>query len=186
MVEQRAQRAGHPPVVEQRAQRAGVETTVRDLLLARADDAGDGLLFEDERHSWAEVVRQGHQRAAALRTLLDDERPPHVGVLLENTPDFLLTLGAAALGGLVVVGLNPTRRGEALAADVRRTDCQLVLTDADHTDLLDGLDERTRSHLHRTTRCCSLLMCNQEGRTRGIATGLYLDLGLAELPSGAC
>ena len=141
MVEQRAQRAGHPPVVEQRAQRAGVETTVRDLLLARADDAGDWLLFEYERHSWAEVVRQGHQRAAALRTLLDDERPPHVGVLLENTPDFLLTPGAAALGGLVVAALNPTRRGEALAADVRRTDCQLVLTDADHTDLLEGLDD---------------------------------------------
>ena len=85
-------------MVEQRAQRAGVETTVRDLLLARTDGHGDGLLFEDERLSWAEVVAQGHQRAAALRSLLDDGRPPHVGVLLENTPDFLLTLGAAALG----------------------------------------------------------------------------------------
>ena len=145
MVEQGAQRAGHPPVVEQRAQRAGVETSVRDLLLARADDQGDGLLFEDERLSWAEVVTQGHQRAAALRSLLDDDRPPHVGVLLENTPDFLLTLGAAALGGLVVVGLNPTRRGAALASDVRRTDCQLVLTDGrhlgDHADLVDALDD---------------------------------------------
>ena len=115
--------------------------TVRDLLLARTDDHGDGLLFEDERLCWAEVVAQGHQRAAALRTLLEDDRPPHVGVLLENTPDFLLTLGAAALGGFVVVGLNPTRRGEALASDVRRTDCQLVLTDAQHTDLLDALDD---------------------------------------------
>jgi fatty-acyl-CoA synthase len=61
-------------------------------------------------------------------------------VLLENTPDFLLTLGAAALGGLVVVGLNPTRRGPALAGDVRRTDCQLVLTDATHADLLADVD----------------------------------------------
>ncbi len=115
--------------------------TVRDLLLARTDDHGDGLLFEDEHLSWAEVVAQGHQRAAALRSLLEDDRPPHVGVLLENTPDFLLTLGAAALGGFVVVGLNPTRRGEALASDVRRTDCQLVLTDAEHADLLDALGD---------------------------------------------
>ena len=125
-------------VVEQR-------TTVRDLLLARTADRSDGLLFEGERLSWAEVVAQGHQRAAALRSLLDDGRPPHVGVLLENTPDFLLTLGAAALGGLVVVGLNPTRRGAALASDVRRTDCQLVLTDAQHLDeqpdLVDALDD---------------------------------------------
>jgi fatty-acyl-CoA synthase len=110
--------------------------TVRDLLLARRDDPRPGLLFEDERWSWREVVAQGCERAAALRELLDPERPPHVGVLLENTPDFLLTLGAAALGGLVVVGLNPTRRGPALAGDVRRTDCQLVLTDAAHAELL--------------------------------------------------
>ncbi len=110
--------------------------SLRDLLLARCDDPRPGLLFEDEQLSWAEVVTEGCDRAAALRSLLDPDRPPHVGVLLENTPDFLLTLGAAALGGLVVVGLNPTRRGEGLAGDVRRTDCQLVLTDAGHADLL--------------------------------------------------
>ena len=115
-------------------------STVRDLLLARLDDPRPGLLFEDERLSWNEVVEQGCERAAALQELLDPVRPPHVGVLLENTPDFLLTLGAAALGGLVVVGLNPTRRGPALAGDVRRTDCQLVLTDAAHTDLLCDVD----------------------------------------------
>jgi len=110
--------------------------SLRDLLLARCDDPRPGLLFEDEQLSWAEVVAEGCDRAAALRSLLDPDRPPHVGVLLENTPDFLLTLGAAALAGLVVVGLNPTRRGEGLAGDVRRTDCQLVLTDAGHADLL--------------------------------------------------
>jgi len=115
-------------------------STVRDLLLSRLDDPRPGLLFEDEWLSWTEVVEQGCERAAALGELLDLERPPHVGVLLENTPDFLLTLGAAALGGLVVVGLNPTRRGAALAGDVRRTDCQLVLTDAAHAELLSGLE----------------------------------------------
>ena len=115
--------------------------TLRDLLLARRGDPRPGLLHEDERWSWDEVVRAGCDRAAALGSLLDPERPPHVGVLLENTPDFLLTLGAAALGGLVVVGLNPTRRGPALAGDVARTDCQLVLTDAAHADLLAGLED---------------------------------------------
>ena len=38
---------------------------------------------------------------------------------------------------------------------------------------------------HRTARCRSLLMCNQEGRTRGIATGVYLDLGFAGLSGRA-
>ncbi|MBJ7465796.1 MAG: long-chain-fatty-acid--CoA ligase, partial [Mycolicibacterium sp.] len=38
-------------------------------------------------------------------------------------------LVAAGLRGLVPVGLNPTRRGAALASDIARADCQLVLTD---------------------------------------------------------
>ena len=38
----------------------------------------------------------------------------HVGVLLDNTPDYLFALGAAAVGA-TVVGLNPTRQGEHLA-----------------------------------------------------------------------
>lgn len=52
----------------------------------------------------------------------------------------LAQLAAAGLGGYVLCGLNTTRRGDALAADVRRADCQIVVTDADHRALLDGLD----------------------------------------------
>ncbi len=61
-------------------------------------------------------------------------------MLLENVPEFAFLLGGAALGGQVVVGLNPTRRGEALAADVRRADVQVVVTDAAHADLLADVD----------------------------------------------
>ena len=61
-------------------------------------------------------------------------------MLLGNVPEYLFWLGAAALTGSVVVGINPTRRGEALAGDVRRTDCQVLVTDADGAALLDGLD----------------------------------------------
>ena len=68
------------------------------------------------------------------------EGPPHVGVLLDNVPEYLFTLGGAALSGRVVVGLNPTRRGEELARDVRHADCRLLLTDAEHAPLLEGLD----------------------------------------------
>lgn len=48
----------------------------------------------------------------------------------------LAQLAAAGLGGYVLCGLNTTRRGDALAADVRRADCQIVVTDADHRALL--------------------------------------------------
>ncbi len=79
-------------------------------------------------------------RSAVLGTLLDGGAPPHVGVLLENVPEFVFLLGGAALGGQVVVGLNPTRRGAALAADVARADVQAVVTDAAHAELLADVD----------------------------------------------
>ena len=49
-------------------------------------------------------------------------------------------MAAAALGGYVLCGINNTRRGEALATDISRADCQFLLTDAEHLPLLDGLD----------------------------------------------
>ena len=55
--------------------------------------------------------------------------PFHIGVLLDNVPEYLFWLGAAALAGATVVGINPTRRGEELARDIRFTDCQLLVTD---------------------------------------------------------
>src|SRR6185369_4539965 len=47
---------------------------------------------------------------------------------------------AAGLGGYVLCGLNTTRRGSALAVDIVRADCQVVVTDAEHRTLLDGVD----------------------------------------------
>jgi len=64
----------------------------------------------------------------------------HIGVLLENTPDFTMWLGAAALAGATIVGINPTRRGEELARDIVYTECQLIITDATLAPLLDDLD----------------------------------------------
>ena len=70
------------------------------------------------------------RRAAARRAPLPADGPFHVGVLLENTPEYLLLdLRGAALAGATVVGINPTRRGAELAHDIRHTDCQLIVTD---------------------------------------------------------
>ena len=115
-------------------------TTLRQLLLERSDDERPGLATRERTWSWAEHVRESTARAGLLRALLDDERPPHVGVLLDNTAEMAMALSAAALGGHVVVGLNTTRRGDSLRADIRTGDCQVVLTDANHADLLEGMD----------------------------------------------
>ena len=114
--------------------------TVRNQLLARRGETHPGLLFEDRSWTYDEVVQESCVRSAVLSALLPDGQPPHVGVLLDNTPEFSFLLGGAALGGQVVVGLNTTRRGAALADDAARSDCQLVVTDATYAPLLEGLD----------------------------------------------
>src|SRR4051812_12942399 len=113
--------------------------TVAELLLARADDDHPGLLFGDDSWSWAEVVAESAGRAA-LANELRRPGPFHVGVLLENGPEYLFWLGGAALSGATIVGINPTRRGAELARDVSHTDCQLIVTDQAGRNTLADLD----------------------------------------------
>lgn len=115
--------------------------TIAEFVHARADD-GDrvALRFEDETWTWTEYVDACAARATYLLDTLDHGAPPHVGVLLDNTPEFAIWLGAVALSGTVLVGINPTRRGAELARDIVHTDCQVIVTEGRHRSLLDGLD----------------------------------------------
>ena len=110
--------------------------TIASLLLARVEDDRPGYLFEDESYTWAEVVAESLHRAAVISDRLDAARPPHVGVLLENEPEYLFWLGGAALCGATVVGINPTRRGAELVRDITHTDCQFVVTGDAYRNLL--------------------------------------------------
>ncbi|WP_026917459.1 AMP-binding protein [Gordonia shandongensis] len=112
--------------------------TVAELLAPLADVTDRGLHFGDRFVSWRDHIAEARRRSAALRDRLDPDRPPHVGVLLPNVPEFSFLFCAAALGGFVLVGLNDTRRGDALLADVRRSDCQLVLASRAAGDALAG------------------------------------------------
>jgi fatty-acyl-CoA synthase len=104
--------------------------TVTDLLTPLVDVDERGVYFEDTFTSWRDHIKHAAAVAAALRARLDPARPPHVGVLLQNTPSFSAVLVAGALTGIVPVGLNPVRRGPALARDVTHADCQVVLADS--------------------------------------------------------
>ncbi len=114
--------------------------TVKNLLVARAEDDSPGLRAGDERWTWREYVARARGRAAALDALLDRSRPPHVGVLCENTPEMAFQLAAAGFGAHVLVGLNSTRRGDALLADARKADVQVLVVEPALAGLLDGLD----------------------------------------------
>ena len=114
-------------------------TTVAAMLAARAEDDRTGVMDGNGRWTWRQAVAEGATRGALARSLFADAKP-HIGVLLPNGPEYLFWLNGAALAGAVVVGINPTRRGEALAADVRATDCAMIVTDAEGAAVLDGLD----------------------------------------------
>ena len=91
-------------------------STIKEFLRARAGDPRTALRFEDQSWSYAEYVDACAQRAAYL---LESRRegPFHVGVLLDNVPEFAKWLGAGALAGATVVGINPTHRGAELARE---------------------------------------------------------------------
>ncbi len=113
--------------------------TIADLLLARAGDDHPGLLTRERTWTWGEVVEESAARAAWAGKLRTDG-PFHIGVLLDNEPEYVFWLGAAALAGAAVVGISPTRRGAELEREVRHTDCQVIITDRAGAALLDGLD----------------------------------------------
>jgi fatty-acyl-CoA synthase len=63
-----------------------------------------------------------------------------VALLLDNVPEYVFWMGAAALAGAVLVGGNPTHRGDELARDLSHTECQLLVTDARYRTLVEGYD----------------------------------------------
>ena len=114
--------------------------TVQQLLRTRMDDEGVAMMHGDRTWTWREHLAEASAEAAALIGQASPAEPLHVGALLGNSPAMLRSMAAAALGGYVLCGINTTRRGDGLATDIRRADCQLVLVDTDHRALLDGLD----------------------------------------------
>ncbi|MDX1883304.1 fatty-acid--CoA ligase FadD1 [Mycolicibacterium sp. 120270] len=114
--------------------------TVQQLLRSRMDDDGIAVLHGDRSWTWREHLAEASAEASAIIERADPSRPMHIGALLGNTPAMLRAMAAAALGGYVLCGINTTRRGDGLAADIRRSDCQLVLADAEHMPLLAGLE----------------------------------------------
>ena len=111
--------------------------TIAGLLAGRAADTNPGIVTETSVWTWSEVVSECSSRAAVFEEL--GVAGKHVGVLLENVPEYVFLLGGAALTGTTVVGINSTRRGRELARDIEHTDCAIVLTDRTLSAQLDDL-----------------------------------------------
>lgn len=113
--------------------------TFADIVRARHGDPKVGLRFEDQQWTWGEVVQESADRAAAIVATVPApaDRQRHIGVLLENVPDFVFWIGAGALAGAAVVGINASRSGPEIARDIAHADIDLVVTESRLAHLLE-------------------------------------------------
>lgn len=135
--------------------------TFGHMLLGRLGDHRTGLMCEEQRWTWDEFVRECAVRAALLGRFAREasarieareqprHRTLHVGVLADNVPEYLFLFGGAALSGVTIIGVNPTRRGAELASDVRGVDCDVLLASAAGRERLAGLDPQADLGLAR-------------------------------------
>ncbi|MFE2061652.1 AMP-binding protein [Streptomyces sp. NPDC059467] len=114
--------------------------TIAEAVAARWGDHRPGLWCGERVYTQHEVAAGAAARAALFTDLLPPDAVPHIGVLLDNTPEFPLWLGAAALAGAAVAGVNPTRRGAELARDIRHIECPVLVTERARLPLLAGLE----------------------------------------------
>ena len=121
--------------------------TSRRCCGATLEDHGQrpALRFADQIWSHEELLAEAERFSALYRARLDPARPPHVGVLLDNTPDYVFALCGAGLAGVAVAGLNYTRVGEHLGRDIEHTDLQLVITEPRHQAQLGCGDGGSRT-----------------------------------------
>ncbi|HMF03735.1 MAG TPA: AMP-binding protein, partial [Acidimicrobiia bacterium] len=98
--------------------------------------------FGDHVWTHAEFVEEASRWAQLFLTRALGDRALHVGVLLDNTPDYLFALGGAALAGAAIVGLNHTRRDEHLLRDIAHTHVGLIVTEPRHAPLLERIAGR--------------------------------------------
>ena len=107
-----------------------------ELFLRHSESSVHAAHFEDRSVPYRELAEQARRRAALWEQVRDPGAPPHIGVLLDNTAEYLFWLGAAAISGAVVVGINATYRGAELARLVDHCHCQLLVTSEVYEPLL--------------------------------------------------
>lgn len=106
--------------------------TAAELFLRNSGLDVPAAHYEDRSYTYAEVADAARRRAALWDAWRDPARPPQIGVLLDNTPEYLFWLAAAAITGAAIVGINSTYRGRELGRLIEHCDCQLVVTSPAH------------------------------------------------------
>lgn len=161
--------------------------TAAELLLQHRERDAIGLYFEDGTVTYREWIDQSLRRAAVWHSIRDTDQPPHIGVLLDNTPDFLYWLGAAAISGAVIVGINSTYRGDELLRLIDHSDCQAMVTSNVYGGLLEeaGFAMDRRRVLRTDSDEYRSLLASADGSGAVVASPQDDDLFLLIFTSGS-
>ena len=104
-----------------------------DARAQHAEIADKVFLMHDDR-AWTyrqyrdESVRMAHFLAGRLG-VIDDGRPGHVAMVLENHLELLSMLGGCGFAGLTLFGVNTGLRGEVFSGVVNQSRARLIVVD---------------------------------------------------------
>ena len=114
--------------------------TLAEALRTRAADSAERVFLRFENRSWTfvETYREACRFANLFAHVRDTSRPFHVGILMDNLPEFVFAEFGCGLAGATLVGLNPTRTGAFLARDIAHADCQIVVVEWRYAEQLQA------------------------------------------------
>jgi len=120
------------------------DLTVRDQMQARAEHpatADKVFLMDHERH-WTyrqfrdQSARMGHFLLGRLGDI-DDQRPGHVAMMLENRLELMALFGGCAVSGLTLFGINTGLRGQTLGGVLNQSRARVLVVEE---AMLPGVD----------------------------------------------
>ncbi|MEE9281974.1 MAG: AMP-binding protein [Myxococcota bacterium] len=115
------------------------EMTVRAQMQARAehDIVADKVFARHRERSW--TYRQWRDESTQMAHFLlrrlgaiDDARPGHVAMLLDNHLELLSLYGGCAVAGLTLFGINTGLRGETLSGVIRQSRSRVLVVGEDY------------------------------------------------------
>ncbi len=127
------------------------ELTLRTQMELRAEhpESSNKVFLKHHDRNWTyaqfrnESARMGRFLHGRLGTI-DDERPGHVAMILENHLELLSIYGGCGVAGLTLFGINTGLRGDTLAGVINHARARLVIVDERFLPELDKVRGRLK------------------------------------------
>ena len=120
--------------------------TVRDQMQARAEHpaTADKVFLMEHEHHWTyrqfrdRSVRMGHFLLGRLGEV-DEQRPGHVAMMLENRLELMALFGGCAVSALTLFGINTGLRGQTLAGVLNQSRARVLVVEEAMLPAVDAI-----------------------------------------------